>query len=300
LKDRLSSREVSPMYAPVEVVGSGLVGLPAIGGAIPLRSAGRAEAGMVLPSPTGNRFFYGTAGDDCLFVHVGGPLGRGEDLGKLYSQPRAGFVEDVSRGPTPIDRARADRAAVRTFLDVYTGVLRATNGPRAWALTNMVALVRAGHVVPNYLPYIRGAEALLSNRVTFEKYLPTFDRLVLTEWFWGNIESVPPSAGRAAGMWIGRIGEGPLRKRFTAVGGALRMVLAKVADHVADRQTKLDDRQADLLAGHVETQLAAGGTVVPYRADSLRIIREVAGQAYAVREAIRQTAALLDSAFASS
>jgi hypothetical protein len=286
------------MYAPVEVVGSGLVGLPAVGGAIPLRTSGRVEAGMILPSPTGNRYFYGTAGDDCLFVHVGGPLGRGGDWGKLYSQPRPGFVEDVSRGRTPT--ARPDRPAVRTFLDVYLGVLRATNGPRAWALTNMAALVKAGHVVPNYLPYLRGAEALLSNRATFEKYLPTFDRQVLTEWFWGNTEGVPPSAGRAVGMWIGRIGEGPLRKRFTAVGGALRVVLAKVADHVADRHTTLDDRQADQLAGHVETQLAAGGAVVPYRADSLRIIREVAGQAYAVRGAIRQTAALLDSAFTNS
>jgi hypothetical protein len=284
------------MSLPVEITNAGLLGLPPAGGAVPIGAFGRAEAGALLPSPTGTRFFYGTAGNDCLFVHVGGPLDRNCDLGKLYSQHRDEFVNDVSRGDGPPDPARRDAASVRTFLDVYPGVLRAAGGPRAWALTNMATLIGTGHTVPDYAPYRSGAAALLSGRAAFEKYLPAFHRSVLSEWFWGNVPVQPPSPCQVAGMWIGRIGIGSLHKRLVAIRGALKDVLLKVANHVADRNGKLDDRQADQLAGHVEIQLSLGGAVVPYRADSLAIIREVASQALLVRKAIRETSALLDAA----
>lgn len=282
------------MTGPVEVTNLGILGLPAVGGTVPIRSAGRAEAGMVLPSPTGSRFFYGTAGENCLFVPVGG---RATQVGKLFSQPRAGFVQDVSRGDAPPSPVLGDSEKVRTFLDVYLGVLRAAGGPRAWALTNMAALVQTGHVVPDYTPYRAGAAALLSGRDTFEKYLPTFHRTVLTEWFWGNSPGLPASPGHWAGVWIGRFGVGSLHRRLTAIHGAFQDVLLKVADHVADRNARLDDRQIDQLAGHVETRLAAGGAVVPYRKDSTAVIREVSNQALLARRAIRETTAALDRAF---
>lgn len=278
-----------------------------MGGSVQTLSGGVAEAGKIYAAPDGKRFYYNNVGDYSLYVLVDEWMPQG-NLGKAYIQKRSDFASDVSVGGTAADisnRLKATQAVIKSFLELYMGVLSCAGGPLAFAITGMKVVVTAGHIKQNYKTYQKGIEALYYYMAYCNTKTPTLSISVFDQLLWASVRNRlsskskdllsgaipgPKISGKIAGVFLGAVGEDQVQLRLKAINGLIKEVLVKVAKHQQDHYgQKLSPEQVSQLAKHVNKQLALCKASVS-QSTAEQIIREVAENCFHVRKPLADIA----------
>jgi len=279
------------------------------------------ESGTIIPAVDGKRYFYGTAGSECIYIQVGISVAKPKKLGSIYAQETSSFKMDTGIGAVAggvVQRTTATKAVIKNFLDIYLGVLAVSSGPLGFAISGMNLLVAGGKIKQNYPKYVKGMEEMVTAKIYCSKKMPVFYRVVLHNLFFGTLEKYavgrcshllseavpgPKVAGKLTGILLGKLTEDPLKKRFEVIKNLLQDVLFKVADHVADNNGEVNEQQvADLAKLYIVPVLSQTGTNVweleseeNIIRDSREIVRETARHAISIRTMFKRIIIALDA-----
>ncbi|MDQ4122457.1 MAG: hypothetical protein M3209_13545 [Acidobacteriota bacterium] len=299
------------MGEPMEIPGWQLMGI-APTGTVQTYSNGIIEAGTIVPGPDGERFFYGTAINDCLYVLVKPKAENQNKLGKIFQQGRFSFQQDVTLGGVGAEvfrRTNATQKVLKAWLDIYLGALACAGGPLAMAITGMNLVVLGGKIKQNYQLYFDAAVELVVAKEFCRTRMPVFYRTVLEQLIFGQYENWamgkakdflsdavpgPKVAGKLVGVLLGQIGEDHLQQRMKSISALLKEVLIKVAVHCGEKREKLSETQIEQLSKHVIKQVAPGGHP-PSAQEAKEIIRETERHAVSLPTMFKRIAAAVDT-----
>lgn len=279
------------------------------------------ESGTILPAIDGKRYFYGTAGNECIYIQAGISASKPKKLGSIYAQQTTSFKMDIGIGGVSdgvAQRTTATKSVIKNFLDIYLGVLAVGGGPLAFAISGMNILVAGGKIKQNYAKYEAGMVEMLVAKKFCSKRMPVLYRVVLHNLLFGTLEKYavgrcsellseaipgPKVAGKLTGILLGKLTEDPLKKRFEVIKELLQKVLFKVADFVADEDGEVNEEQvADLAKLYVVPLLSQTGTNVfqgeseeSILKDSQEIVRETARHAISIRTMFKRIIIALDA-----
>lgn len=262
-------------------------------GSVQLRSGGSAEAGMLLPAPDGDRFFYQTAANDVVYILVKPAAGQQHNLGQFFAQGRWGFTSDIELGAVAAGVARrtaASKKVMEAWVDLMMGAVGCASGPVGWAVTGFNVAMAGGKFLANFDIYVKAFETILFNQSYFQKNTPTLYRTVLDDLLFSKIKDKMKGnfaanvasyvagkgvGGKLVGLFIGKLGEDYLQRSLKTINALFREVLIKIAQHMSDNPgAKLTEEQIEGLAGHVKKRLAPSRSIST--ADARSIVQETA------------------------
>ena len=299
------------MSEPVEIEAWDLMGI-APTGSVQTLSNGIVEAGAMISGPDGRRFFYGTAGNDCLFILVKPNANNASKTGRVFMQGRGSFQSDSTFGGTGsevIRRTAATQKIIKAWLEIYIGALACAGGPVAMAITGMNLVVLGAQIKQNYKVYNDGMVELLVAKKFCSRHMPVLYRAVLKQLLFGQLENWavgkakdalsdavpgPKVAGKLVGVLLSQIGEDHLQESLKAINNLLKEVLIKVAVHCSETGGKLNETQIEQLSRHVTKQLDPTG-YPPNAIDAMEIIRETERCAISLPTMFRRISAVLET-----
>ncbi len=163
----------------------------------------------------------------------------------------------------------------------------------------MNLLVMGGKIKRNYQFYIDALEAFVSDDMELRKLMPTFYDHMYAELFLGRIEAdvkdkakdlikesipAPKAVKGLIGVFLGKVGEDPMKRMLDGIRGIIVEVLLKVIDHVTSTGKPLSSEQVEQLARHHIVPMYAKLSQVAMRQDRAEaIIREAAGNAARIK-----------------
>lgn len=259
------------------------------------------QAGQIFSAIDGSRLLmYATFGE-AYYMQVDTKPSESWKKGQLFVQSTAGYRPDVDVGGVAYHanlNLAATKSVLSDFLDIYMGCLAVAGGPLAWSITGMNVLVMGGKIKRNYQLYIDALEAFVSDDMELRKLMPTFYDHMYAELFLGRIEAdvkskakdlikesipAPKAVKGLIGVFLGKVGEDPMKRMLDGIRGIIVDVLFKTMDHVASGKP-LGNEQVQLLAKHHIVPMYAKLSQVPMRQDRAEaIIREAANNATRVR-----------------
>lgn len=280
---------------------------------IQLLSGGSAHPGRLLAAPGGKRLFYGQISNDCIFIGADLSPAYVGNLGKIFSQGRGAFSNDISfGGPANLlsTGLAGTKAVISNFLDVFVGAVACAGGPVAWGITGMTLAVTAGNIKKNYKTYSDGLEAIYYYMIYCSTLTPTLTKFLLGplifDAIWDKAKAKglskltgavpgPDIGGYLLGVGLDALGEKQVETRLKAISKLMKDVLVKVALHQQEHYTEtLSNEQVHLLAKHhIVNELSPIG-LAPKQADAETIIREVAANCFKVRKPLSDIAKTLD------
>lgn len=254
------------------------------------------QAGQIFSSIDGSRLLmYATLGE-AYYMQVDTKPNETWKKGQLFVQSTAGYRPDVNVGGVAYHanlNLAATKSVLSDFLDIYMGCLAVAGGPLAWSITGMNVLVMGGKIKRNYQCYIDALEAFVSDDMELRKLMPTFYDHMYVELFLGRIEAdvkskakdlikesipAPKAVKGLIGVFLGKVGEDPMKRMLEGIRGIIVEVLLKVIDHVTSTGKPLSNEQVQQLAKHHIVPMYAKLSQVTMRQDRAEaIIREAAG-----------------------
>ncbi len=286
------------MGQPVAVRNTDFV--PTTGG-VQLRPHGFAEPGYFYPASDGIRLMYGRADTEVFYMLAKSKPTNKYDEGRIYRQNQWSFSAEVGQfGGIMVaaEKLSATKSVISDFLDIYLGCMAVAGGPVAWGITGMNLAVATGKIVKNYHVYAEALRAISEEDVVFYKKMPVFYEHMIVELLLARIkqdvrsagidlatESLIPNkaVGKIVGVFLGKIGEEPLKKYFKAFRQIIDQVLLKVADHAITGGT-VEENQARMLADHHLVPQYATASFISLRQDrAMEIVFETARNAKDVR-----------------
>ncbi len=296
------------MATQTEMRPTELIGIPPTGQIDLGAPKGLIEAGTILQANDGLRYFYGTVYDECIYIQGSVENSSQAILGKFFRQRKHLFKLDVTQGATinqVVRKTAATREVIKDFMDIYIGVLSCSSGPVAISITGMNLLLAGAKLKNNYSTYKKGIEALLLERDSIAKHMPTLSKEVFNSLIFGHFHSYfygetkkfiaanipgPKVAGKIAGVFIGKMGEDPFKARLKAINTLIVKVLLKVARHVLEgnEPLKYEDQIEPLARIHVRGIL--NRLVAPSQQQAEEIIRETERNAQFVHKPLQNVA----------
>lgn len=216
-------------------------------------------------------------------------------------QSNSGYRSDVDVGGVAYHvnlNLAASKTVISNFLDIFMGCVAVAGGPLAYSITGMNLLVAGGKLKRNYALYTEALEAFVSDDMELRKLMPTFYDHMYAELFLGRIEAdlkdkakdlikgaipAPKAVKGLIGVFLGKVGEDPMKRMLEGIRGIIVDVLLKVIDHVGSGKP-LGNEQVQQLATHHIVPMYAKLSQVAMRQDRAEaIIREAAGNAARIK-----------------
>jgi hypothetical protein len=293
---------------PLTLLGIGFTGR------VDIRLGYIQHAGQVFSAIDGKRLLcYATPFGDAYYMQVETLPSETWKKGQYFVQPYNAYRQAVDAGGVAhhvnINLA-ATKSVLSDFLDIYMGCMAVAGGPVAWSITGMNLLVMGGKIKRNYQLYVEALEAFVSNDMELRKLMPTFYDHMYGELFLGRIEAdlkgkakdlvkesipAPKAVKGIIGVFLGKVGEDPMKRMLQGIRGMIVDVLFKTMDHVAGGKP-LSNEQVQLLAKHHIVPMYAKLSQVPMRQDRAEaIIREAAANAARIRPRLQKIVNAVDA-----
>lgn len=293
---------------PLTLLGIGFTGR------VDIRLGYIQHAGQVFSAIDGKRLLcYATPFGDVYYMQVETLPNETWKQGQYFVQSYNAYRQAVDTGGVAhhvnINLA-ATKSVLSDFLDIYMGCMAVAGGPVAWSITGMNVLVMGGKIKRNYQLYVEALEAFVSNDMELRKLMPTFYDHMYVELFLGRIEAdlkgkakdlvkesipAPKAVKGIIGVFLGKVGEDPMKRMLQGIRGMIVDVLFKTMDHVAGGKP-LSNEQVQLLAKHHIVPMYAKLSQVPMRQDRAEaIIREAAANAARVRPRLQKIVNAVDA-----
>lgn len=260
------------------------------------------QAGQIFSSIDGSRLLMYASFGEAYYMQVDTKLNETWKKGQLFVQSTDGYRPDVNVGGVAYHanlNLAATKSVLSDFLDIYMGCLAVAGGPLAWSITGMNLLVMGGKIKRNYQFYIDALEAFVSDDMELRKLMPTFYDHMYAELFLGRIEAdvkdkakdlikesipAPKAVKGLIGVFLGKVGEDPMKRMLDGIRGIIVEVLLKVIDHVTSTGKPLSAEQVQQLSKHHIVPMYAKLSQVAMRQDRAEaIIREAAGNAARIK-----------------
>ena len=271
-------------------------------GRVDIRSGYIQQSGQTFSAIDGSRLLmYATPFGDVYYMQVDTLPNETWKKGQYFVQSFNGYRQAVDVGGVAYHanlNLAGTKSVLSDFLDIYMGCLAVAGGPLAWSITGMNLLVMGGKIKRNYALYVEALEAFVSNDMELRKLMPTFYDHMYVELFLGRIEAdlkdkakdlvkgaipAPKAVKGLIGVFLGKVGEDPMKRMLGGIRGIIVDVLFKVMDHVGSGKP-LSNEQVKQLAHHHIVPMYAKLSQVAMRQDRAEaIIREAAGNAARIR-----------------
>lgn len=283
-------------------------------GSVVLKMGYVQHAGQVFASIDGSRLLlYCQGAGDVYYAQVGEkgviPVRRG----KIFVQSYQSYWSDVDQGGV-IHNVNLNLAGSKTvisnFLDLFMGCVAVAGGPVAYAITGMNLLVAGGKVKRNYVLYSEALEAFVSDGMELRRLMPVFYDHMYVDLFLARIEAdlqgksrdlvtgvipAPKAVKALIGVFLGKVGEDPMKAMLEGIRGIIIDVLLKVIEHSAGGKP-LDAEQVQKLASYHIVPMYRKISRVEMRQDRAEaIIREAAKNGAQVRPRLLKIAKAIEA-----
>jgi hypothetical protein len=314
---RISHRNESASMAtaqPREISPLTLLGATP-SGRVDVRLGFSQVAGQVFSSIDGARLLlYATPFGDVYYAQVGErgiiPINKG----KIFVQSYNAYRVDINEGGVAYHvniNLAGSKTVISNFLDIFMGCLAVAGGPVAYAITGMNVLVAGGKLKRNYALYTEALEAFVSDDMALRHMMPVFYDHMYAELFLGRIEAdlkdkakdlvkgaipAPKAVKGLIGVFLGKVGEDPMKRMLNGIRGIIVDVLLKSIDRVAETGQPLTADQIQKLASYHIGPMYAKLSQVPMRQDRAEaILREATGNGAKTRPRLLKIANAVDA-----
>lgn len=273
------------------------------------------QAGQVFASIDGSRLLcYAQGFGDVYYMQVDTKPAETWKKGRMFVQSNAAYRSDVNVGGVAYHvnlNLAASKAVISNFLDIYMGCMAVAGGPLAWSITGMNLVVAGGKLKRNYELYVDALEAFVSDNMELRRLMPVFYDHMYAELFLGRIEAdltgkakdlvtgaipAPKAVKGLIGVFLGKVGEDPMKRMLDGIRGIIVNVLLKVIEHVTTSGKPLAQEQVQQLAFHHIVPMYAAMSRVPMRQDRAEaIIREAAKNAAATKPRLLKIAKAIEA-----
>lgn len=283
-------------------------------GSVVLKMGYVQHAGQVFASIDGSRLLlYCQGAGDVYYAQIGEKSVIPRDRGKLFVQSYHGYWADVDQGGV-IQQVNLNlagsKSTISNFMDLFMGCVAVAGGPLAYAITGMNLLVAGGKIKRNYALYSEALEAFVSDNMQLRSLMPVFYDHMYAELFLGRIEAdlqgkakdlvtgaipAPKAVKALVGVFLGKVGEDPMKRMLDGIRGIIVDVLLKVIEHSASGKP-LDAAQIQKLASYHIVPMYAKMSQVAMRQDRAEaIIREAAKSASQVKPRLTKIAKAIEA-----
>lgn len=227
------------------------------------------SAGQVFSSIDGSRLLLNAAiFGDVYYMQVGEKGVIPHHRGRVFVQSYDAYRQDVDAGGVAYHvnlNLAGSKAVISNFLDIFMGCLAVAGGPVALAITGMNVLVAGGKLKRNYALYTEALQAFVSDDMELRRLMPVFYDHMYAELFLGRIEAdlkdkakdlvkasipAPKAVKGLIGVFLGKVGEDPLKRMLEGIRGIIVDVLIKSIDRVAETGQPLAADQIQKLASY--------------------------------------------------
>lgn len=253
------------------------------------------QAGQVFASIDGSRLLcYAQGKGDVYYIQTDTKPIEAWKKGRVFVQSNSGYCSDVHVGGVAYHvnlNLAGSKEVISNFLDIFMGCVAVAGGPVGFAVTGMNVLVAGGKLKRNYALYTEALEAFVSNDMELRRLMPTFYDHMYAELFLGRIEAdlkdkakdlvkdaipAPKAVKGLIGVFLGKVGEDPMKRMLEGIRGIIVDVLLKVIEHSAGGKP-LDADQVQKLASYHLVPMYGKLSQVALRQDRAEaIIREAA------------------------
>lgn len=260
-------------------------------------------AGQVFASIDGSRLLcYAQGQGDVYYIQTEPKASEPWKKGRVFVQSNAGYRQDVGVGGVAYQvnlNLAGSKAVISNFLDIFMGCVAVAGGPVAYAVTGMNLLVAGGALKRNYALYTEALEAFVSDNMELRRLMPTFYDHMYAELFLGRIEAdlqgkardlvtgaipAPKAVKGLIGVFLGKVGEDPMKRMLGGTREIIVDVLLKVIEHVLSTGKPLAADQVQKLASYHIVPMYAKISRVGMRQDRAEaIIQEAAAHAAKVK-----------------
>ena len=183
-------------------------------------------------------------------------------------QSNAGYRQDINVGGVAYHvniNLAGSKEVISNFLDIFMGCVAVAGGPVAFAITGMNVLVAGGKLKRNYALYTEALQAFVSDDMELRRLMPVFYDHMYGELFLGRIEAdlkdkakdlikgaipAPKAVKGLIGVFLGKVGEDPMKRMLSGIRGIIVDVLLKSIDRVAETGQPLAADQIQKLASY--------------------------------------------------
>lgn len=272
-------------------------------GRVDIRLGYTQQAGQVFSAIEGSRLLlHATHFGDVYYMQSGEKGVIPNNRGRIFVQSYDAYREDVNVGGVAYHvnlNLAGSKAVISNFLDIFMGCVAVAGGPLAYSITGMNLVVAGGALKRNYALYAEALEAFVSDNMELRRLMPIFYDHMYAELFLGRIEAdlqgkardlvggaipAPKAVKALVGVFLGKVGEDPMKRMLGGIRGIIVDVLLKVIEHVISSGQPLAADQVQKLASLYVVPMYAAMSRVAMRQDRAEeIIREAARNAAKVK-----------------
>jgi hypothetical protein len=283
-------------------------------GRVDIRSGYIQWAGQTFSAIDGSRLLmYATPFGDVYYMQVDTLPSETWKKGHYFVQAFNGYRQDVEAGGVAYHaniNLAATKSVLSDFLDIYMGCLAVAGGPLAWSITGMNVLVAGGKIKRNYQLYVDALDAFVSGDMELSRLMPKFYDHMYANLFLARIEAdlkgkakdllkdaipAPKAVKGIIGVFLGKVGEDPMKRTLQGIRDIIVDVLFKTMDHVGAGKP-LGEDQVKLLAEHHVTKMYAKLNPMGIRREHAEeIIREAARNAARIRPRLQKIVKAVDA-----
>lgn len=299
---------------PQEVPSLHLLGLTPTG-RVDIKLGYIQQAGQVFASIDGSRLLcYAQGFGDVYYMQVDTKPVEAWKKGRIFVQSNAGYRQDVNVGGVAYHvniNLAGSKEVISNFLDIFMGCVAVAGGPVAFAVTGMNVLVAGGKLKRNYALYTEALQAFVSDNMELRRLMPVFYDHMYAELFLGRIEAdlkdkakdllkesipAPKAVKGLIGVFLGKVGEDPMKRMLGGIRGIIVDVLLKSIDRVAETRAPLSTDQIQKLASYHIVPMYAKLSQVPMRQDRAEaIMREATANGPMVKPRLLKIAKAIEA-----